>query len=240
MSTEWTRIIRNYVDAASRPGGQNLTKPRPAITISRESGAGALAIADLVGRQLDLECPGDPARSWTVFDRNLVTKILEEHDLAGRIQEFMPEDCRFPLSEAFEYLLGLHPPAWTLREYAKDTIQKLAIAGNVILVGRGGAMITAGLPNVLRVRLVAQFEFRVKNYANVNGMSVEKAARAVRAADASNRHYVASYLRVDVSDPVYYDVVINTQMTGFQRAARIICRALQELIPDRCEQYSAQ
>ena len=111
-------MLKEYVGALSHPapGKQNVS--RPAVTISRQSGAGALIVANLVARQLDLECRGDPPSPWEVFDRNLLTKILEDHDLSKRIEEFMPEDSRFPLSEAFEYLLGLHPPGWTLREYA--------------------------------------------------------------------------------------------------------------------------
>jgi MEDS: MEthanogen/methylotroph, DcmR Sensory domain len=64
-----------------------------------------------------------------VFDRDLIAKILEDHSLSKRIEEFMPEDSRFPLSESFEFLLGLHPRSGLLREYTKDTIRKLTITG---------------------------------------------------------------------------------------------------------------
>ena len=67
----------------------------------------------------------------------MITKVLEDHHLSKQIEEFLPEDARFPLTEAFEFLLGLHPPSGMLREYAKETVRKLATAGNVILMGRG-------------------------------------------------------------------------------------------------------
>ena len=233
MFTEGGNALRNYLTAVSRPVAQGPTMLRPAITISRETGAGALPIANLIARQLDVDFPGDPPCSWIVFDRNLITKVLEDHDLSKQIEEFMPEDARFPPTEAFEFLLGLHPPSGMLREYAKETIRKLATAGNVILVGRGGAMITAGLRHVLRVRLVAPFEFRVRNYVAVNRVSRQKAMRTVRGNDAANRQYIRSYFGTNISDPRHYDLIINTEANGFERAARVICRALQELMADQ-------
>jgi hypothetical protein len=84
MFTEGGNTLRNYLTAVSRPVAQGPTMLRPAITISRETGAGALPIANLIARQLDVDFPGDPPCSWIVFDRNLITKVLEDHDLSNR------------------------------------------------------------------------------------------------------------------------------------------------------------
>ena len=32
------------------------------------------------------------APPWTIFDRNLVERVLEDHDLPARLAKFMPED----------------------------------------------------------------------------------------------------------------------------------------------------
>ena len=223
-------LLKNYLAALSHSTVQPRKIPRPAITISRESGAGALAVATLVAQELNAVCPGDPPRLWAVFTRNLPGKILEDHSLSKRIEEFMPEDFRFPLTESFEFLLGLHPRSGVLREYAKDTIRKLAASGNVILVGRGAAVITGGLPHVLRVRLVAPFQFRVRNFARSHGIPEEEAVRMVRGNDAARRRYVRAYLNSDVTDALHYDLVINTESRGFERAARIISAAVVHLV----------
>jgi hypothetical protein len=230
MSTELVDILTNYMSAISQPAAEKSRILRPAITISRESGAGALIVARLVAQQLDSECPGDPPCSWAVFDRNLIAQILEDHSLSEKIEEFMPENFRFPLSEAFEFLLGLHPSSWTLREYAKDTIRRLATNGNVILVGRGGTIITQGLPLVLHVRLIAPFDFRVRHTARTQGVSLREATRIVRANDAANRHYVRAYLNANVRDPLHYDLIFNTATTGFERVARTISAAVLDLV----------
>jgi cytidylate kinase len=106
----------------------------------------------------------------------------------------------------------------------------LAASGNVILVGRGAAVISAGLPHVLRVRLVAPFEFRVRNFAQSRGISEREAVRVVRANDTARRRYVRAYLNADVTSPLHCDLVINTESHGFERVARIICAAVVHLI----------
>jgi hypothetical protein len=228
--SEPVNLLRNYLSALSHSTVQPREMPRPAIAISSECGVEDLAIAGLAAKELDLVCPGHPPHPWTVFSRNLVSKILEEHSLSNRIEEFMPEDVRFPLTESFEFLLGLHPPSGVLREYAKDTIRKLAKNGNAILIGRGAAIITAGLSHVLHVRLVAPFHLRVRNFGRAHSVAEGEAVRMVRANDTARRRYVRSYLHTDVTEALHYDLVLNTANSGVERVARIISASVIHLV----------
>jgi cytidylate kinase len=224
-------LFRRYLRAQSLPPIEQPRVPKPAITISRQTGAGAVTVAHLVAQRLDLDCQGDPPCPWVVFDRDLVFKILEDHNLSREIEEFMPEDTKFPLTDVFEALLGLHPLSWTLKAYAKETIRKLAGNGNVILVGRGAAVITARLPRILHVRLVAPIHVRVRNFAEFHQITAEEATRLVRETDEARRRYVQSYFSADVEGPLHYHLVINTGRNSFQETAQIISNALINSIP---------
>ena len=219
-------VFRRYLSAQSFPAVEQPRIPKPAITISRQTGAGALTVANLVAQQLDLDCPGDPACPWAVFDRNLVAKILEDHNLSKELAEFMPEDVKFPLTDILEALLGVHPLSWTLKEHAKETIRRLAVNGNVILVGRGAAVVTALFRRILHVRLVAPFHVRVGNFAEFNQITAEEATRLVRETDEARQRYVQRYFGADVDDPLQYHLVINTGRNSFQETAQIISHAL--------------
>ncbi len=223
-------LFRRYLSAQSLPAAEQPRIPKPAITISRQTGAGAVTVAHLVARQLDLDCQGDPPCPWVVFDRDLVSKILEDHNLSREIEEFMQEDTKFPLTDALEALLGLHPLSWTLKEYAKETIRKLAVNGNVILVGRGAAVITTLFRHILHVRLVAPFYIRVRNFAEFHHITAAKATRLVRETDEARSRYVQSYFGADVDDPLHYHLVINTERNSFQETAQIISNALMNRI----------
>jgi cytidylate kinase len=225
MSRNSLDVFARYLRAqASLPKAQSV--PKSAITISRQTGAGAVTVANLVAEQLDKMCPGEPPCPWTVFDRNLASKILEDHSLSAKIEQFMPEDTRFPLTDALEALLGLHPINWTLKEYAKESIRKLATKGNVIVVGRGAAIVTAALPRILHVRLMAPFDFRVKHFAEFYQVPAEKALHLVREKDQARRRYVQSYFNADVDGIQHYHLIINTARNGFEGAAQIITNAL--------------
>ena len=73
--------------------GKSRLGERPVITISRQSGAGGMTIADEVANYLNARLPrhGVP---WTVFDKNLVQKVIEAHELPEKLAQFMTEDKR--------------------------------------------------------------------------------------------------------------------------------------------------
>jgi cytidylate kinase len=215
-------VFARYVGAQFSAVEKPQIQQRPAITISRQTGAGAVTVANLVAEQLDVDCQGDPPCPWAVFDRNLAQRILEDHQLSAAMERFIPEDAKPRLTDALESLLGLHPSFWLMRQHTVETIRRLAQLGNVILVGRGSSVITAELPHVVRVRLVAPFADRVQNFANYHQITQEKATHLVRETDEQRRRYIRTYFGADSEDPTNYDLAINTGRTGFEQAARMI------------------
>jgi hypothetical protein len=163
-----------------------------------------------------------------VFDRNLAQRILEDHQLSTRMEQYIPEDAKLPLTDALESALGLHPSFWQLRQHTVETIRRLALQGNVILVGRGSSAITAQLPHVVHVRLVAPLPDRVRNFAEYHQIPQDKAARLVRETDERRRRYVRTYFDTDTEDPTNFELTINTGRTGFEQAARMIVNVLIE------------
>lgn len=158
---------------------------------------------------LQKRAPKSPC-PWTVFHKNLVQKVLEEHDLPARLAQFMPEDRVSGIQDAVEELLGLHPPTWSLLRQTTETILHLAELGNVIIVGRGANVITAHLPQVLHIRLVGSVERRTKRVMEVRRLS-EKAAKAyIRKEDAARARYLRRNFGEDVNDPLLYHIVCNT------------------------------
>src|SRR5690348_9339267 len=66
-------------------------RTRRAVTISRQAGSGAHLIATQLAEYLQARAAKE-SPPWTVFDRNLVEKVLEDHSLPKRLAQFMPED----------------------------------------------------------------------------------------------------------------------------------------------------
>lgn len=206
--------------AAYRDGAE-----RRAITISRQAGSGGHMVAEHLVQYLQARSP-EGGCPWTVFDRNLVEKVLEDHHLPNRLARFMPEDRITEMADTMDELFGLHPSSWTLVRQTADTVLHLAELGSVILIGRAGAVITAKLDYVFHVRLVGSLERRVKHIQEVNDLSGKAARDFVRQEDLGRRRYLKKYFNKDIDDPLLYHLVINTDLVPYEEAAAMIAEAV--------------
>jgi len=69
----------------------NGTQRWRAVTISRQAGSGGSAVAKELAKYLQAHVPNG-ACPWTVFDRDLVERVLEDHHMPARLARFMPEN----------------------------------------------------------------------------------------------------------------------------------------------------
>jgi hypothetical protein len=207
---------------------------RPAVTISRQTGCGALAVAEALAGCLQARTPKTES-PWTVFDRNLVEKVLEDHNLPHRLARFMPENSLSEIQDTIDELFGLHPRSWLLVRQTAETILRLANVGNVILIGRGANIITARLSHVFHVRLVASLEKRVKRIEQCEQLGPKAALQFIRQADRGRRAYLRKYYGQDSDDPLLYHLVINTDLVPCEKAARIIADAVGDGAPSKAD-----
>ncbi|MEI7731711.1 MAG: cytidylate kinase-like family protein [Verrucomicrobiota bacterium] len=196
-------------------------RANPSITISRQTGAGGTSVACLLADYLQKHGP-KPACPWTVFDKNLMEKVLADHNLPTRLAQYLPEDKKSMIADIMEELLGLHPPSYTLQRQTTETILQLADLGNVILVGRGAHVITSRLENVLHVRLVAPLETRVQRIQTTQQLSQRAAREFVQHTDQGRTRYLKKHFQADIDDPLLYHLVINTDWLTHEETAKLI------------------
>ena len=199
---------------------------QPSITISRQSGAGASTVAEMVAERLNaIAKPSETEAAWTVFNKNLAKETLVEHKLTLELERFMIEDARVPVESIVEELLGIHPDTVWLTQQTTKTILHLASMGRAIMVGRGAEVITQLLPYVLHVRLVAPLSKRITQAADFYGLSTNEAAMNFSQEDDARQRYLRRYFNSDSDNPLLYHLVINTAKIGFAGAAEIIVEA---------------
>jgi cytidylate kinase len=211
------------------PGGPFAHQGRPAITISRMTGSGgrsvAAGLAEYLQEKAASHCP------WTVFDRNLVEKVLEEHQLPKRVGQYMTENHRSLLADTIEELLGLHPSSWTLVQQTTETIWHLGQMGYVIIVGRGANLITSRLPTVFHVRLVGSFGKRAKRVEEVFQLGATAALEFIKKEDGGRQRYLKEHFGKDIDDPLLYHMILNTDQVRYDDAAVLIGQAAMERFP---------
>jgi cytidylate kinase len=197
---------------------------RRAVTISRQAGCGAALIADELAQFLQQQAPFDGVK-WTVFDRELMERVLAEHDLPRHLAKFLPEDRMSRIEDALAEIFHVHPSINTIIKQTAETLRHLAQLGSAIIIGRAGNIVTARLPHVLHVRLVAPLADRIERICRDEHKTPEEARRFCLAEEEARMRYVKSYFHEDINNPLLYHLVINTSHVDCEYAARMIGEA---------------
>jgi len=220
-------FISSQLQSTGEAGPHAETGVRRAVTLSRQTGCGALVVAEKLAEYLQQHSKHAPV--WTVFDRNLMDKVLEDHNLPAYLARFLPEDRISQLEDFLDEMFEVHPPVRTIVHQTAETMLKLAALGNVIFIGRGGNVVTARLPDVLHIRLVAPFEKRVEHAHKYYNMTRAAAHKFCLTEDRGRARYLKKYFGADINDPLLYHMVINTGEMSYDAAARLIGAAVLNL-----------
>jgi cytidylate kinase len=198
----------------------------PCITISRQTGAGADVVSQLLADYLE-EYNTAQKIKWTIFYRNLIEKVIEDHNFPATIKELMKEDKYSHVNNLLQELLTGYPGYYTIESKTAETILRLGSLGNVIIVGRGSNIITSKLNNTLHVRLIAPFEKRVTHVQEVYDIQDRNnAVDFTRKEDEARKKYVKTLFHKDIEENELYHLVLNTGNLGYQASAEIIGNAV--------------
>ncbi len=218
-------FINVQLNPSEHPSGGAQAPSRLAVTLSRQTGSGAWLVAERLADYLQQHAPPGPG-PWTVFDKQLVEKVLEDHNLPKKLARYMPEDRVSAIDTIMREILGLHPPSWTLLHQTAETILKLAELGNVILIGRGANVITARLNHVFHVRLIGSLEKRLERVQKHLGFDQRCAMEYIVKSDRGRQRYLKEHFKVDIDNSLLYDMVINTDRISCDNAAFLIGHAV--------------
>jgi cytidylate kinase len=186
------------------------------ITISPQMGSGGpelgMALAQRLGyRYVDQELIADAVRRYGLAE-----------DKASHLDESKPTLFeRFDV-ETRHYITVLQT---TFLEFAEQD--------NHVLMGRGGQWLLRGIPQVLRLRVIAPFEMRVKQWikrtAEMTGDTPNQRAAVefVRRDDTERAGRMRYLYEVDLDDPSLYDVVVNTEKLRYDAAVDMIERVVR-------------
>ena len=97
--------------------------------------------------------------------------------------------------------------------------------GKVVYHGFAGHFFLQGIPSVLKVRVFADMEERVKDEMEREGVNAEKARQTVIKDDEERRNWAVSLYGMDPADPTLYDMLLRIGTLTVDAAARIVAEA---------------
>ncbi len=189
-------------------------KQRPTITISRQFGAEAYSLAEILQELLQIKT-GD---SWTIFDKALIEKVSRETALSEHFLTNIGD-----ASKAFDALLTILPGMRTHRDafqIMSHYIIRIALDGNAIIIGRGGAVLTQHLPHCFHFRLEAPLEFRIRSIQERLGITSHEARSLVDENQNVRERFIESLLGSSIADTRFYHAVFNSSKSSSLGIAR--------------------
>ncbi|HTI52602.1 MAG TPA: cytidylate kinase family protein [Verrucomicrobiae bacterium] len=181
------------------------------VTISHEIGAGGPEIgqqlADRLGyRYVDHELISNAATRYGLLEEKL-----------SHLDESKPSLFERFDAETRRYITVIQTALYDFSEQ-----------DNVVLMGRGGQWLLRGIPHVLRIRVMAPFDVRVKRLTKklagpmgeqTNPRTVTELVRRDDAEKAGRMRYL---YEVSITDPSLYDLVINTEKLSMAAAVALL------------------
>lgn len=216
--------LESQIRVASRLREQAATqshRPTPFITLSRQFGCEAIALAELLAKQFDTTENLEPG-SWQVYSRKLIEAMADQQYSYDQLMTALGSKARGAIEEFVETLVGQISDLKLLHKLIQ-TMRATATLGRCIIVGRGGAIVTRDLPGGIHVRLVASEEFRLKRLVERYGWSEGEARRELSEQDSYRHSFYQKYLHRDSNDPEIYDLVLNAgRLTHDEMVGQII------------------
>src|SRR5215475_12537794 len=186
------------------------------VTISHQMGSSGPDVGMAVGQRL----------GYHYVDQELLQDAVRRYGLAEEKLSHLDES-KPTLFERFDA---------ETRHYItilQTTLLEFAEADNVVLMGRGGQWLLRGIPHVLRVRVIAPFDHRVKQWirrtAEMTGETPNHRAAAdfVRRDDSEKKGRMRYLYEVDVDDPTLYDIIVNSEKLPYDAAVEMIERVIR-------------
>jgi cytidylate kinase len=173
-----------------QPEGEQLDPKNvgPYITISREFGCWGFSLGLLLLDILNEEAQSD--KPWKIYHKEILDQLAEDTNMARDLIESQRRRKPRAIVDFFRSLSGEKVPSgYEIRNRITNIIRGIAIEGNAIVVGQGGAGATHDLDRGLSIRLEAPEDWRVKQIAFREGLSETEAKLRVRAKER-DREYI--------------------------------------------------
>lgn len=192
-------------------------KNRPTITLSREYGCEAFPVAEQLRELLE----NKTGEHWLLMDKALLEEVSRNHSLSAEAMAGLGEKSRF-----LDEILATFSPRWkTEKDYFRLICRHMlsvAEKGNVILVGRGSAFVTAALENCHHFRMYASRDFKIRSIGRRLGIQHEEAEKLISLRQTQRDRFIRDFLDRDARDLSVYDLVFNNDRNPAGKTARTI------------------
>jgi hypothetical protein len=200
-------------------------KSLPFVTISREYGCGGYEVGEKLIEILNEELKPEPP--WVAYNQALLDKLMIDTGLSESLIETLTMKARNTLTNLIQTTFSSFPPQVAVHKKLVEIMAMLALNGHVVLIGRGGNMITKNMKSGFHVRLVAPLNSRVERISKTMNISKNDAAKLINEKSKYREGYMKEFFKIDLSDPYHYDMMINESVFSTENTSRLIIQGMK-------------
>jgi len=183
------------------------------ITISRGSFSGGKMLAECLSKSLGYRC----------VDRDVIVERAAAHGVSQ-------EELRDALQKPPTFLERLQHKKYLYLVLIQAALAQEVRAGKVVYHGNAGHLLLKGGPHILRVRIIAPLDFRLRMAQERLRLSRNEAAEYIARMDQDRRKWTQYLYGVDWGDASLYDIVLNLEFMNIVEA----CNTVSTLARQRC------
>lgn len=185
------------------------------VTIGREHGSGGHDIARALSKEL----------GYTCFDKEIVDTAAENSNFSKEILHSYDEKRVSPYIVPVPHYLGLNESFRLNMQVASaqfDAIRSLAEQGNCIFVGRCADYVLRKQPDLVRVFIMADEDYRIKTMMARQGLSEDAARKLIRQVDKDRASYYKYYTDQIWGERENFDLILNSAKIGVDGCVKLI------------------
>jgi cytidylate kinase len=215
------RYLRAHL-AAERTKSSDLDSPhaKSFVTISRESGTGGHALADVMIDVFSGEDDAELLGGWQVYDRTVCEIVARDPRFERSLESLVEEEYRSRTDDFIHQLVRSTAGQMEVMERVFLVVRSIAGMGKAIVVGRGGSHVTMGMPHGVSVRMVAPERQRIARTMETRDLPERDARAYVRKHDIDRARLIRAHFDADIADPLGYDLTCNRASMSYEEIAR--------------------
>lgn len=201
---------------------KKVAKSGPVITISREYGCQANALAQALQDILYQKAP-----NWRYLSKenlqSAAEELLEQSEKTGALSP--------PDENTLKQLLGslsnpYDPGNARYHRRVKDIVASFAKEGWSIIVGRCGAALSQENPKALHIKLVAPLEWRAQSMSERRNIDPDNAKALAYGLDHQRERYITQIQgsKAHISD---YDLILNRKTLSEEQMIALVLKAAE-------------
>lgn len=195
----------------------NILNKQIVITISREYGSGGRYIGRLIADKLGIK----------FYDKDLITKVAENTGLSEEYIENNEQKRKLLEGLNNGYYAGMNnSDELFIKE--SEAITEVANEGSCVIIGRCSDFILKDRENVIKVFVYSNMKDKIKRTTEFYGIDEKKAEKEIEKINSLRANHYKYYTEKDWVDHKNYDICINSDFLGVEKAADLICDLVKE------------